>query len=108
RTGVHPPDWDFSLLRESAAAFGILIDAHYRFYQWSANTLVSLAVVCAARRLSLGLSAPLGWPDFGFLFLTVVLFLGSRDALAKYYHRTGQALPGGEGGDWHWGGRGGG
>lgn len=53
--------------------------------------LIALAFVYGARRLSLGVwSSPLEWPDLGFLLLEVVLFLGSRDTLRKYYARVGQ------------------
>ena len=90
-TGVRPPDWDFALLGERVAAFGLVVDHYYRYYQWYGNTLVALAWVLAARRWSVGL-APVGATDLGILALMAVLYLGSRDALRRYYTRGGQLL----------------
>ena len=93
RTGIPPPRSDFAHLKESVAAFGVLVDIHYRYYQWNANSLIALVFVYFARRWSQGIwSMPVGWTDLGFLLLALVLFLGSRDSLAKYYLRTGQLL----------------
>ncbi len=93
RTGIKPPSWDFFHLRDSALAFGMLIDIHYKYYLFHSNTLVSLIWVYLARRWSLGFwTLPVGWADAGFLILATVFFLGSRDALQKYYARTGQLL----------------
>jgi hypothetical protein len=81
------------LLQGNVTAFGVLVDIHYRYYQFYANMLVSLAWGYTARRVALGFwSTPLGWPDVGFLLLAVVFFLGSRDTLGKYYARTEQFL----------------
>ncbi len=93
RTGIRPPAWDFSNLEQSAAAFGVLVEIHYRYYQFYANMLVAIAFVFLARRLSLGFfAAPVGLPDLGLLVVGAVFFLGSRDTLRKYYTRTGQLL----------------
>jgi len=92
-TGIRLPRWDFSRLQENVTAFDVLIEIHYRHYQFHANMLVALAFAYAARRLSLGLWSPwIGWLDGGFILLVVVLFLGSRDTLAKYYARTARLL----------------
>src|ERR1043166_3090482 len=67
RTGIPPPPWDFSALERNVTAFGVLIEIHYRYYQWYANALVALVWVYGARRWAAGFfSAPLGWPDVGF------------------------------------------
>lgn len=93
RTGIRPPDWDFMHLKEGVAAFGLLIEIHYRYYQFYANMLVALVWVYVARRLSFGFwTAGMDASDLGFLLLAVVLFLGSRDTLQKYYRRGGQLL----------------
>jgi hypothetical protein len=92
-TGIQPPAWDFSLLKESTPAFTIIVDHYYRYYQSSANLLVSITFVYLARRWALGfLSAPVGMADLGFLVLAIILFLGSRDSLHRYYTRGGQLL----------------
>lgn len=91
-TGLRPPDWDFSLLGKNAAAFDLIVEHYYRYYQAYANGVVSLFIVFAVRRWSVGIAAPLGALDFGLLGLTAVLFVGSRDALRRYYTRGGQLL----------------
>jgi hypothetical protein len=93
RTGVRPPQWDFSQLRENAAAFGIIVDHYYRYYQCAANTFVSLVLVFAARRWSMGFFVVSFDPvDLGLLALMAVFFVGSRDSLQRYYTRGGQLL----------------
>ena len=91
--GIRPPRWDFSRLQANATAFDVLVEIHYRYYQFHANMLIALAAWYAARRLSLGFwSASVGWPDVGCVLLGVILFLGSRDTLRKYYDRASQFL----------------
>jgi hypothetical protein len=92
-TGLRPPHWDFARLGQNAAAFDTVVEHYYRYYQFQANTLVSLLLVFAARRWSLGLlSAPFGPADLGLLALAAVLLAGSRDSLRRYYTRGGQLL----------------
>ena len=85
RTGIRPPGWDFGRLQEHVEAYIILVENHYRFFQFYANMLMSLVFTWACRRAAL--SPPLGWFDLAFGLLVVILFAGSRDALAKYYTR---------------------
>jgi hypothetical protein len=88
-TGLRPPAWDFSRLRESAAAFDLVVEHYYRYYQFHANTLVSLLLVFAGRRW---VSETLGPGDLGLLALMAVFFAGSRNTLRRYYTRGGQLL----------------
>lgn len=85
RTGIHQPDWDFSRLHETVAAFDVLIEIHYRYYQAYANLIVAVATATAIR------SFAEGWKP-GELALAILLcwlfFLGSRDTLKKYYRRV--------------------
>ncbi len=89
RTGIRQPDWDFSRLRDTVAAFDALIEIHYRFFQFYANTSISLVITFMLRWLAIG---------FRPLELLLVLatcglfFLGSRDTLRKYYERVGGLL----------------
>ena len=92
-TGLPQPPWDFSRLQDRVTAFNVLHEIHYKFYQFHGNVLVALCFVYVARRIHLGFfSAPFGWLDAGFLALSVVLYLGSRDTLKKYYARVSQLL----------------
>ena len=93
RTGVRMPAWDFSVLHERLAAYELLVEFHYRFYQFGANTLIAVLFTYVAFR-----SSPAGWAyqwgavDIGFVIVCIILFLGSRDALRKYYRRAGALL----------------
>ena len=92
-TGVRLPVWDFSRLHERLAAYELLVEFHYRFYQFGANALIALLFTYIAYR-----ATPRGWAyqwgtmDIGFVLVCVILFLGSRDALRKYYRRAGALL----------------
>jgi hypothetical protein len=90
--GVRPSGWDFERLGSRLEAWDYLNANFYRYYQFYANTLVAVSWAYPINRFFqtspfLGLGT-----DFGVVFLCVVLFLGSRDALSKYYARSGQLL----------------
>ena len=92
-TGIPEPRWDFARFPANAAAIDSLVYDHYRYYQHYANMLVALGIAYAARAWA-GEIFPGqgGWWDLGFLLVGVVLYLGSRDALRKYYQRTASIL----------------
>lgn len=92
-TGVVPPAWDFSRLHERLAAYELLVEFHYRFYQFGANVLVAILFTYAAYwATAAGWAHQWGALDIAFAFVCVILFLGSRDALRKYYRRAGALL----------------
>ena len=92
-TGVQRPSWDFSRLQDNVAAYTVLNELHYKYYQFYANTFIALLFVYVARRFHSGLiNAPFGLLDAGFLALLIILFAGSRDTLRKYYVRMDQVL----------------
>jgi hypothetical protein len=91
-TGVVAPRWDFRLLATRVGALDYLVDGHYRYYQFYANTLMAVLWAYPIHRffgtsqfLSLG-------TDLGALILCAVLFAGARDTLANYYLRAGQLI----------------
>lgn len=92
-TGITQPQWDFSRLQENVAAFDVLVEIHYRYYQFYGNMLVSLLFVLAARRFD-AQAIPFGVApfDLGLIGLSSVFFAGSRDTLRKYYSRTANLL----------------
>ncbi len=96
-TGLREPRWDFSRLGPNTAAFEVLIEVHYRYYQFHANMVVAVAFAYAARKQALGLWSAPEPLDFAFLVLEGILLLGSRDTLLKYYTRVGQLLGAAEG-----------
>ncbi len=68
------------------------MESHYRYYQFVANSLVAVIWAYAINRW-LGTSALLGiFTDIGVLILCITLFTASRDALSKYYSRTGRLI----------------
>ena len=91
-TGVQPPDWDFARLETKVDAFNVLIEGHYRFYLWYANSFVAILWVFIARRIAADGLWPLNGWDAGLLAALPLLFLGSRDTLRKYYLRAGRLL----------------
>jgi hypothetical protein len=91
-TGLPMPNWDFAELRESAVAFEIVVEHYYRYYQFAANTLVSLLFVLAVRLASGFPSPSLHWIDLHLIELCVVFFVSSRGSLRRYYTRGGQLL----------------
>ena len=95
RTGIPEPAWDFGKLPAALAAFDSHIQDHYRYYQFHANMLVAIAFSYGAQ-----LIAHHRWPgqdgwkiDVAVACLLLVLVLGSRDTLRKYYRRTAAILP---------------
>lgn len=91
RTGIRPKTWDFSLLQDRLAAYDRLTENHYRFHQWYGGMVVALAWLVAARHLAV-LSAMPDCTDGGILLLGVLFWLGSRDALRRYYLRVDAVL----------------
>ena len=89
RTGIREPIWNFSELTTSVAAFNQLIEIHYRYYQWHANALVAVNLAAVLRWAAYGVSAAQLYLVIG---LSVVLFVGSRDTLRKYYRRVEELL----------------
>lgn len=91
-TGLTDPRHDFSKLQDHIAAYDLLVEKHYRFYQFYSNMIVSLAFVFLVRRWSLGFLAHMDLVDLGLLILLLIFAAGSRDTLRKYYSRTAQFL----------------
>jgi hypothetical protein len=91
-TGLGTAAFNARALEERPAAFALLVESHYRYYQFYANTLVAAAFAYSIHRW-LGTSPTLGVAtDLALLILSVALFAGSRDALSKYRHRSMQLV----------------
>ncbi|NLF73617.1 MAG: hypothetical protein GX575_31650 [Candidatus Anammoximicrobium sp.] len=91
-TGLPLPALNFSRLGKNVAAYGLLIEIHYRHYQFYSNEFVATAIAYACYRVKLGGFWPLGWLDLAFIVLEVIFFATSRDTLHKYYSRSQQLL----------------
>jgi uncharacterized membrane protein YciS (DUF1049 family) len=91
-TGVPAAVLDYRALEERIISFNYLVESHYRYYQFYANTLIAVLFAYGINRL-LKTSSLLGFgTDLGVLILCAVLFAGSRDALWKYRNRSGQLV----------------
>ena len=97
KTGLRPPALNFARLAGNVDAFNLLIEIHYRHYQFYANMFVATAIAFACQRSAIGTGFGLGWLDAGFVALEAVFFYTSRDTLQKYYQRTRQLLSGPQG-----------
>jgi hypothetical protein len=87
-TGLGGPAFNARALEERPEAFSLLVESHYRYYQFYANTLVAVAWTYTVHRWR-GTSPLLGFgTDLLVLILCGVLFAGSRDTLAKYRARS--------------------
>lgn len=93
-TGLPAPTLDFSRLGNQVEAFRLLIEIHYRHYQFFANMLIALPVAWIALRFHLGWMTPIGPLDLAVFALEPIFVVTSRDTLRKYYSRTGQLLAG--------------
>ena len=97
KTGLRPPALDFARLAGNVDAFNMLIEIHYRHYQFYANMFVATAIAFACQRSAISNGVGSGWLDSGFIALEAVFFYTSRDTLQKYYQRTRQLLSGPQG-----------
>jgi hypothetical protein len=92
-TGVPEPRLNFAETSNSdkCSAFLGLVENHYRYYQYYANSLV--AVVTSFAVYTLRSPDSPSWRLWMLvLVVSIALFCGSRDALAKYYKRSVQVL----------------
>lgn len=84
-TGIRKPKWNLSVLYERTTAFEILVEIHYRYYQFYANSLTAGLFASVALWQTQGLSPR----DALVISLLGPLFLfASRDTLSKYYSRV--------------------
>ena len=91
-TGVARPPWDDTKLERVLGGFDYLVQSHYRYYEFCGNTLLAVLLAYGLNR-SLGSLPLLGaGTDLAVAVISLVLFAASRDALAKYYLRTGRLV----------------
>lgn len=87
-TGLKRPAWDDSLLQANLDAFDLIVEHHYRYYQFYANSIVSILLVYAVHRLSDEMPGSFGLLELGLIALLIVFWAMSRDTLKKYYRRS--------------------
>lgn len=91
-TGLRPPKLDFSRLHGRVDAFNLLIEIHYRHYQYYANMFVATAIAYICYRIKIDAKLQFGWMDLWIVVMETVFFMTSRDTLRKYHQRTQQLL----------------
>jgi hypothetical protein len=93
-TGIRSTAWDPERMGERFNAFNLLVEWHYRYYQFYANSVVAIVWTYLLNRF-VDTSPFLGpLSDVAVVILCGVLLAGARDALLKYYDR-GNRLVGG-------------
>jgi len=95
-TGVERPRFNAQALEQNPSAFNYLIENHYRYFQFYANTFVAVIWTYFIYRSHSTSSHLTFGSDAGVMLLCAVLFAGSRDALGKFRTRSrllaGQAV----------------
>jgi hypothetical protein len=90
-----PPQLDFSkMTKDNADAFRGIVENHYRYYQFYANTLVSLFIglfVWVFHDLKAGVTENF-WAWLMLSAIVAILFFASQDCLVKYYTRAAAIL----------------
>jgi hypothetical protein len=91
-SGIRRPVWNDGQLDQVLAGFDYVVQNHFRYYEFSANSLLALVFAYGLNRFSGTLPFLGPGTDLGMLILVAVLFAASRDALAKYYTRTARLV----------------
>lgn len=88
-TCVSDPGINFANLKEKDryAAFLGAVENHYRYYQYYSNTLVAV-IGAFIFHVIFASGKPSATVYVAVFVVVVALFLGSRDALKKYYARA--------------------
>ena len=89
RSGVRRSSPGFTKLTESHQAMTILVDGHYRYYQFHANLCVALPIAAFLKWIcgSFSIAEPIV-----LIAVLAVLFVGAQDTLRKYYARSSDVL----------------
>ena len=84
-TGLRQSKLDFSKLQNREQGFEMMIDIHYRYYQFYSNSIIAIPLFLVGRWTANGFSMLelLGGTAISILFLA-----GSRDTLRKYNERV--------------------
>jgi hypothetical protein len=90
-TGLRRPGWDDARLQGNLGAFDVIVEAHYRHYQFYSNAAVAAAIAYATRRFIVPVGLP-GWADPAFVAFELAFLVVSRDTLRRYFARTARLL----------------
>ncbi|TWU54713.1 hypothetical protein Poly51_34320 [Rubripirellula tenax] len=90
-TGIARPEWDYVKLQANLGAYTLLEENHYRYYQFYGNSLFAWWIAYGCWRSTLAGQEPQP-ADLAFAGISLLLYLGSRDTLQKYYRRVEDLL----------------
>ncbi len=94
KTGIAPPQLNYSKLQLNKDAFNIVIEGLYRYYQFYANMFIAVLLAYALRMMSVR-----SWDKYESLLfllalvLEILLFRASRESLRSCYQRLEEVLP---------------
>lgn len=88
-TGIKPTRWDIGNLGQRVQGYETMVEFHYRYYQFYANSLLAIIFHYTFRWQVVEI-VPL--EALLVTAVLVVLFVGSRDCLGKYYKRVASLL----------------
>ena len=91
RTGIAPPTWSDVYLHERINGYEWLIENHYRYYQFYANSLIGLLIAYGCWKASVE-AVSLGVLDVVVVVCCMVFYAGSRNTLERYYRRAESLL----------------
>jgi hypothetical protein len=91
-TGLKPPILNFAHLHERTDAFALLIEIHYRHYQFYSNMFIATAIVYLCYGLKSESLLPFGAWTILLFVLEAIFLVTSRDTLSKYFIRSQQLL----------------
>lgn len=92
-TGLSRPAWNDEMLPQKLQAFEAIVEAHFRHYQFYANSIIAIALAWAVATFTgrIPLAAEPWW--FGaFLAVETLFLVTSRDTLRNYFQRTSRLL----------------
>ena len=90
-TGLTRPIFQMANLYDRLPAFELLVEHHYRYYEFFANTFLAAFASYGCWRVAASVGDPQP-SDAGFVALQVIFFAASRNTLRTYYRRVGQLL----------------
>ena len=90
RTGLRPPNLDFSRLQANLEAFQLAVEHDYKHYQFYANMAVASFAFAVCDQLANGQWS--AWAMAAMVSLEALLLVTSRDCLKRFYRRTEQLL----------------
>jgi hypothetical protein len=87
--GLSNLGWSFSNLERRFDGFQVLLESHYRYYQFYGNCVVTMPILFIGRWSKFGFA----WMELLLLLCAMMLFMvASHDALSKYYQRTASLM----------------